>query len=37
MPMTALTHKLAAPALATLGTFALAGLYAELHRAPDQS
>jgi hypothetical protein len=35
--MTALAHKLAALALATFGTLALAGLYAELHRAPDQS
>jgi hypothetical protein len=35
--MTALHRKLAALALASFGAFALAGVYAERHRAPDQS
>jgi hypothetical protein len=35
--MTALDHKLAALALATFGALVLAGVYAERHRAPDQS
>jgi hypothetical protein len=35
--MTALDRKLAAFAVATFGAFLLAGVYAERHRAPDQS
>ena len=36
-PMTALDRKLAALAVATFGALVFAGVYAERHRAPDQS
>jgi hypothetical protein len=35
--MTILHRKLGALALGTFGALALAGVYAERHRAPDQS